>query len=146
MARRCLYSNRLHVESNYLFAQKHPGVNDLYPMVKTLSEEARAIQIEVNSHSFYHSMAIILKLLLAPIGLLFYRIRDQIMGGSNLTPTPVPAPQIQNNSSGFHILEFHAATVGSGAIVLVVIVLVCLFNCYGYGCLRRRCKRSMMRH
>ena len=52
------------------------------------------IQIEVNSHSFYHSMAIILKLFLAPIGLLFYWIRDQIMGGSNSTPTP----QIQTNS------------------------------------------------
>ena len=71
-------------------------------------------------------MAVILKLLLVPISLLFYWIKDQIMGGSSTKEAPVPAPatQIQQNSSGFHIMEFHGATVGSGAIVLLIIIAV----------------------
>ena len=92
-------------------------------------------------------MAIILKLLLVPISLLFYWIKDQIMGGSSTkeVPVPVPSTQIQQNSSGFHIMEFHGATVGSGAIVLLIILAVCIGVCYGYSRLRRRCKKSMMR-
>ena len=62
-------------------------------------------------------MAIILKLLLLPISLLFYYIKDQIMGGSSTkeeTPVPAPSTQINQNSSRFHIMEFHGATIGSG--------------------------------
>ena len=42
-------------------------------------------------------------------------------------------------------MEFHGATIGSGAIVLVIILAVCIAVCYGYSRLRRRCKKSMMR-
>ena len=103
--------------------------------------------MKVISQSTHHSMAVILKLLLLPISLLFWWIRDQIasMGGSDSKPEVKVLPAVQQNSSGFHVLEFHAATVGSGAIVLLIIVLICVFVCYGYGRLRRRCKKSMMR-
>ena len=94
-------------------------------------------------------MAIILKLLLVPISLLFYWIKDTIMGGSATkeVPVPVQAPstQINQNSSGFHIMEFYGATIGIGAIVLLLIIAVCIGVCYGYSRLRRRCKKSMMR-
>ena len=92
-------------------------------------------------------MAIFLKLLLLPISLLFYYVKDQIMGGTSTKEVPVPAPstQINQNSSGFHIMEFHGATIGSGAIVLLIILAVCIGICYGYSRLRRRCKKSMMR-
>ena len=92
-------------------------------------------------------MAIILKLLLLPVSLLFYWIKDSIMGGSStkeITPVPAPSTQITQNSSGFHIMEFHGATIGSGAIVLLIILAVCVGVCYGYSCLRRCCKKSMM--
>ena len=77
-------------------------------------------------------MAIILKLLLLPISLLFYYIKDRIMGGSSTkeeTPVPVASTQINQNSSGFHIMEFHGATIGSGAIVLMIILAVCIAVC-----------------
>ena len=97
--------------------------------------------------SAIHSMAIILKLLLLPISLLFYYIKDQIMGGSSTKEVPVATPvtQINQNSSGFHVMEIHGATIGSGAIVIVIILAVCIAVCYGYSRLRRRCKKSMLR-
>ena len=70
------------------------------------------------------------------------------MGGSSTkeeVPVPVPATQINQNSSGFHIMEFHGATIGSGTIVLLIILAICIGVYYGYSRLRRRCKKSIMR-
>ena len=68
------------------------------------------------------------------------------MGGSSTKEAaPAPTMAIQQNSFRFHIMEFHGATVGSGAIVLLIILAVCVGVCYDYSRLRRRCKKSMMR-
>ena len=90
-------------------------------------------------------MVIIREFLLLPVSLLFWWIQGQIMGGNASKDEVKVVPTIQQNSNGFHVLEFHAATVGSGAIVLLIILIVCLAICYGYGRLRRRYKKTMMR-
>ena len=90
-------------------------------------------------------MAIILKFLLLPVSLLFWWIQGQIMGGSSSKDEVKVVPTVQQNSSGFHIMEFHGATIGSGGIVLLIILAICIGVCYGYSRLRRRCKKSMMR-
>ena len=85
-------------------------------------------------------MAAFLTLLITPIWLLFNYIRIKLMGGSS--SKPVAVPEIQENSSGFHILEFHTATISIGFIVLAIIIAIYVAVCY---CLRSKCKKSIMR-
>ena len=101
--------------------------------------------MKVISQFFIHSMAIILKFLFLPVSLLFWWIQGQIMGGSSSKDEVNVVPTIQQNSSGFHVMEFHGATIGNGATVLLIIIAICIGVCYGYGRLHRRCKKSMMR-
>ena len=63
---------------------------------------------------------------------------------SSKTPAATSAPPtIEENSSGFHIVEIHMPTVGSGLGLMVVIILLVVVFIYLYTKMKKRCANAV---